>query len=96
MPQIPPVVNTTPWPRDSDTALREAAQQLEAGFLAEMLEAAGLGKTRDAFGGGEGEDQFSSFLVQEQAMQMVEAGGICLAEMIFESLKERTNEDGKK
>lgn len=75
-----------------DTALREAAQKLEATFLAEMLKAAGLGQSRQSFGGGTGEDQFGSFLVQEQALQMVRAGGIGLSEALFETLKERENE----
>ena len=70
-------------------ALREAAEKLEAGFLAEMLKAAGLGQTSSHFGGGAGEDQFASFLVQEQALQMVRSGGIGLSEAIFESLKEK-------
>ncbi|MFL4469463.1 rod-binding protein [Tateyamaria armeniaca] len=72
-----------------DTALRAAAEKLEATFLAEMLKSAGLGETRDAFGGGAGEDQFSSFLVQAQAEEMVAAGGLGLAEALFEALKER-------
>lgn len=75
-----------------DAALREAAQKLEASFLAEMLKAAGLGQSRESFGGGAGEDQFGSFLVQEQALQMVRAGGIGLSEALFETLKERENE----
>lgn len=74
-----------------DAALRDAAEKMEAGFLAEMLKASGLGKTSSEFGGGAGEDQFSSFLIQEQAMQMVKAGGIGLAEALFESLKDKTN-----
>ncbi|WP_299749487.1 rod-binding protein [uncultured Tateyamaria sp.] len=77
-----------------DTSLRAAAAKLEAAFLAEMLKSAGLGESRDAFGGGAGEDQFSSFLVQAQAEKMVEAGGIGLAEALFESLKERSHETG--
>ncbi len=76
-----------------DRALREAAEKMEAGFLAEMLQAAGLGQTSEEFGGGAGEDQFASLLVQEQAMQMVKAGGIGLAESIFNSLKEKTNDN---
>jgi Rod binding domain-containing protein len=72
-------------------ALHKAARALEAGFLAEMLKAAGLGKTGSEFGGGAGEDQFASLLVDEQARQMVEAGGIGLAETLFESLKEKTD-----
>lgn len=70
----------------------EAAKQLEASFLAEMLKSAGFGKTSESFGGGAGEDQFSSFLVQAQADAMVEAGGIGLAESLFEALKENSND----
>ena len=43
-----------------DTALMEAAQNLETVFLAEMLQSAGLGQTSEVFGGGAGEDQFVS------------------------------------
>lgn len=76
----------------NDAALRAAAHKLEAAFLAEMLKSAGLGESRDTFGGGAGEDQFSSFLVQAQAEKMVEAGGIGLAEALYESLKERNHD----
>ncbi len=86
LPASPPLVT----PRD--TALMEAAQKLEAGFLAEMLQAAGLGQTSESFGGGAGEEQFSSFLVQEQAMQIVKNGGIGLAQSLFDALKEQTHE----
>ncbi|WP_433990077.1 hypothetical protein SuNHUV7_13040 (plasmid) [Pseudoseohaeicola sp. NH-UV-7] len=71
-----------------DAALREAAQKLEAVFLAEMLKASGFGKTQDAFGGGAGEDQFQSFLMQAQAEEMVRAGGIGLAESLFMALRD--------
>lgn len=82
----------TPKPTTKDTQLRQAARELEASFLAQMLEAAGLGKPSESFGGGAGEDQFASFLVQEQAREMVRAGGIGLAEQIFDALKEREND----
>ena len=72
-----------------DQPLMEAAQKLEANFLAEMLKSAGFGNTRQSFGGGAGEDQFGSFLRQAQADEMVKAGGIGLAESIFETLKGR-------
>lgn len=78
-------------PGQNDLALREAARELEATFLAEMLKAAGLGTARDSFGGGAGEDQFASFLLREQARAMVKAGGIGLSESIYEALKERKN-----
>jgi len=79
-------------PSAQDAELREVARKLEASFLAEMLKSAGLGKTDGAFTGGAGEDQFASFLVQAQADEMVKAGGLGLAEAIFESLKERQND----
>jgi Rod binding domain-containing protein len=73
--------------------LRQAAQELEATFLAEMLKSAGMGQSRDALGGGIGEDQFGSFLVGAQARAMVKAGGIGLAESIFKALMEAENGD---
>ncbi|MFZ7091099.1 rod-binding protein [Primorskyibacter sp. 2E233] len=73
-------------------ALAKAAQELEASFLAEMLESAGVGKTPGGFGGGAGEDQFSSFLVQEQARAMAAKGGIGLAETLYQSMKEKLDE----
>ena len=70
-----------------DARLMDVAQKLEASFLSEMLKSAGVGKTPDSFGGGEGEDQFSSFLRQAQADEMVKAGGIGLAQSLFEAMK---------
>ena len=75
-----------------DKATWQAAQKLEASFLAEMLKSAGFGKARSSFGGGAGEDQFGSFLRQAQATEMVRAGGIGLAESFFHALKETRNE----
>jgi len=74
-----------------DEALRNAARELEASFLSMMLESAGLGVTPGGFGGGAGEDQFASFLRLEQARAMVSAGGIGLAESLFEAMKERAD-----
>jgi len=74
---------------EREAQLWKAARQLEASFLAEMLKSAGLGAPRQEFGGGAGEEQFGSFLRQAQADLMVEAGGIGLAEALFESLKAR-------
>ncbi|MEM8538079.1 MAG: rod-binding protein [Pseudomonadota bacterium] len=74
----------------NDSQLREAAQKLEATFLAEMLKSAGLGAPREGFGsGGAGEEQFASFLRQAQAEEMARAGGIGLAEALFEAMKVR-------
>lgn len=75
-----------------DRALRQAAQELEASFLAEMLKAAHVGETPDSFGGGPGEEQFASFLRLEQARRMAEGGGIGLAESLYHALKERMDD----
>ena len=83
-------VPTDVGPRDP--ALMDAARQLETTFLSEMLKASGLGEARGAFGGGAGEDQFASFLRQAQARQMVEAGGIGLAESLYRALQEKTDD----
>ena len=70
-----------------DVVLRRTAENLEAAFLSEMLKSAGFGRARESFGGGVGEEQFASFLRDEQARAMVHAGGIGLAESIFEAMK---------
>lgn len=93
MTPIPATTSPNPaLPPPRDAALMEAAQKLEAAFLAEMLQSAGLGKTSESFGGGVGEDQFGSFLVQEQAMHIVKGGGIGLAQSLFEALKEQKDD----
>ncbi|MEX1661484.1 rod-binding protein [uncultured Thioclava sp.] len=81
-------------PTQHEAEMREAAVKLEANFLAEMLKHAGLGDTEGAFSGGVGEEQFSSFLRQEQSQLMAEAGGIGLAETIFEAMKAREAKNG--
>lgn len=74
-----------------DANLRAASKKLEATFLAEMLKSAGLGAQEGTFGGGIGEEQFTSFLREAQAEEMVEAGGIGLAEALFNAMKARLN-----
>ena len=89
---IPPSLAATAATPTAETRLRAAAGQLEASFLAEMLRASGLGQTPSAFGGGAGEEQFTSFLVEEQAKALVQAGGIGLTETLFAAMiKGRTD-----
>ncbi|WP_417806551.1 rod-binding protein [Thioclava sp.] len=76
-----------------EETMRAAAIELEANFLAEMLKHAGLGEMEGAFSGGVGEEQFASFLRQEQSQLMAGAGGIGLAETIFEAMKAREDEN---
>lgn len=92
LPTLPPLPSRPFLPEGvSDTALRSAAIQLEATFLAEMLKAAGFGEARDTFGGGAGEDQFASFLIDAQAEALAQVGGIGLAQALFEALKVRAD-----
>ncbi|SFD66924.1 Rod binding protein [Roseivivax sediminis] len=77
---------------EAGRTLRDAAVGLEAQFLSEMLKAARFGKAPDAFGGGAGEDQFASLLRDSHARQLAEAGGIGLAEQIFNMLKDSSHD----
>ena len=98
MPNLTTVQQTTtpplsPQAKAQDDAMRDAAIKLEASFLTEMLKSAGLGKSREGLGGGgSGEEQFSSFLIRAQAEQITEAGGIGLAESLYNALKESQND----
>lgn len=83
-----------PGPTRQDS-LRAAATELESVFLAEMLKSAGFGKSRESLGGGAGEDQFGSLLVRAQAIQIARAGGIGLAETLFNAMLEAENDTRK-
>lgn len=74
-----------------EALLMTKAKDLEATFLSEMLGHSGLGELEGAFGGGQGEAQFASFLRQEQARQIVQGGGLGLAELIFKTMTEAEN-----
>jgi peptidoglycan hydrolase FlgJ len=76
-------------PAVDEAALRRAAQDFEAAFLAEMLKPMGAATARQSFGGGIGEEQYASFMLEEEAKAMVRKGGIGLSESIFEALKAR-------
>ncbi|MFZ3585198.1 rod-binding protein [Loktanella sp. DJP18] len=86
---VPP--QARPAPPTSDACLMAAAQKLEATFLSEMLKSAGFDSARGAFGGGDGEDGFASFLRDAQAENMAAAGGIGLAESLFNAMKARAH-----
>lgn len=93
---LPLIASPPPPPKahaklTSALSAREAAQKLEATFLAEMLKSAGFGKS-PSFGGGIGEDQFASFQRQAMAEEMVKSGGIGLAESFYQALVEKQND----
>lgn len=78
----------TPGPSRLEQA-QQAAEQLEATFLAEMLKAAGFGEQENSFSGGAGEDQFASFHRQAIADKIAAAGGLGLAEHFLNAMLER-------
>lgn len=86
---VPP--RNMPMPPSDDARLHAAARKLEATFLSEMLKSAGLEGAQGAFGGGAGEDHFQSYLRDAQAEELVNAGGIGLAESLFNAMKARTH-----
>ncbi len=91
---LPISMASQPKPHAKLTAMnsaREAAQKLEATFLAEMLKSAGFGKS-DGFAGGIGEDQFASFQRQALADEMVKSGGLGLADSFYQSIMETKND----
>jgi flagellar protein FlgJ len=70
----------------TDARLYDAALELESAFVFEMLKSAGLGQSREGLNGGAGEDQFSSLLLRHQAKGLTDAGGIGLADLLFQAL----------
>jgi flagellar protein FlgJ len=68
-----------------ETRLRGAAQDLEAAFIAEMLRAAGA-ERQAGLGEGDGESPFASFLLDARAREIAKAGGLGLADVLFQSL----------
>ncbi|MDP2082507.1 MAG: rod-binding protein [Pseudotabrizicola sp.] len=84
--QLEPMLTTAAGLSSQHSQLFEKAKEMEVLFLAEMLSHAGLGNPSQQFGGGIGEEQFSSFLRNAQARNMVEKGGLGLAQTIFASL----------
>nr|WP_306115899.1 MULTISPECIES: rod-binding protein [unclassified Roseovarius] len=80
-------------PITKPVSARQAAEKLEATFLAEMLKSAGFGEQDNSFSGSAGEDQFASFQRMAMAEQMVKKGGIGLAEAFYKSMMEKNDEN---
>lgn len=91
MTAIGPLVGPPRPPEAQEAALRQAARDLEASFLALMLKDAGVGNAPSGFGGGIGEEQFASFLREAYAAKISEAGGLGLAESLYHALRARAD-----
>lgn len=67
--------------------MRDAAQEFEAVFLAQMLRPMfDTIETSETFGGGSGEDQYRQLLVDEYGKAMARAGGIGLADHVLDHM----------
>ena len=66
----------------SQQKLRKAAYQFEALFIKELLKTGSSKMSRGMFGGGMAEDFFQDSLHDQQAMSIVESGGLGIASLI--------------
>jgi Rod binding domain-containing protein len=76
-----------PAPGATDAQLRQAAQDFETIYLAEMLTKMGAAREPDTFGGGFGAESFQSLLNEAYAERIVERGGTGIAEMVYRQLR---------
>lgn len=66
---------------------REAAQEFEAVFLAQMVSHMFAGiKTNKMFGGGASEDIYRSMMAQEYGKTLAKAGGIGIADQVMREI----------
>lgn len=81
---VAPVAPAAPQPRNPDAW--RAAQAFEAQFLAEMLKHTGLSAPPGTMGGGMAEAQMASMMTEQRAHHMVQAGGIGLAQPVYQAI----------
>jgi Rod binding domain-containing protein len=76
-----------PAAQDKNQAVRAAAQEFEALFLAQMMSHMFAGiDPNGPFGGGKGEEAFRDMLTQEYAKVMSKAGGIGVADSVMREM----------
>ena len=73
--------------------MRQAAQDFEASYIAQMLTFSGLGKALTT-GGGEDMSAFTSFYIQSFADDIAENGGFGLAEQFYDHMKKVSDVTG--
>lgn len=70
--------------------LQEACEQFEEMFLMQMMkEMRKAGPKGGMFGDGQGSEQFADMLDQERAKDWSQNGGVGLASMMFEQMKQQ-------
>lgn len=79
-----------PSQQGEEAHLKEACQQFEEMFLTQMMKQMRKGGPKGGmFGNSPGGDQFQEMLDQERAKSWSENGGVGLASMLFEQMKEQ-------
>lgn len=79
------VVSEVSKPQIDEVKAREAAQDFEAAYIAQMLTFSGLDKALMA-GGGDDMAAFTSFYIESFADQIVEKGGFGLADKFYDRI----------
>jgi len=73
-----------------EAKLEEACQQFEEMFLTQMMkQMRKSGPKGGMFGNSAGSDQFADMMDQERAKQWSQNGGVGLASMLFEQMKQQ-------
>ena len=81
--------------RNRRDATRNAAEDFESVFIAQMLQPMFEGlKTDGMFGGGSGEGVFRSLMVQEVGKEIARAGGIGIAGAVYGQMLKMQGLDG--
>ncbi len=81
----------TPSKEGEQAKLKEACKDFEQLFLTQMLSQMRSSIPKDPnsmFGGGQQEEQFNGMLDQERAKQWSQDGGVGLANMLFQQMKD--------
>lgn len=80
----------------ANKAVKQAGQDFEAMFLAQLLQPMFKGiETNGMFGGGPGEDIYKELLVEEYGKAVSRAGGIGIAEQVQSELLKLQEASGK-
>lgn len=79
-----------PGKAKEEAKLQEACQQFEQMFLTQMMkQMRKAGPKGGMFGKSQGSDQFADMLDQERAKDWSQNGGVGLASMLFEQMKQQ-------
>lgn len=98
LPPAPPPTAQIPAPGSTAARVKQAAQDFEAVYIAQMLQPMFETVEVDpAFGGGSAEETWRGVMVEEMGKQIARAGGIGLAPVVEkEMLRLQEVADGKR